>query len=147
MSITDLDHAALSVADLERSIRFYVETVGARLVRRLECGPDSQLGKVVGMPGASARIAHLRLGSRMIELFQYANPPGRPAPQGRDQADQGVVHVGFVSTDVRADYARMKALGAYFVSEPVEFRPDVWIVYFRGPDGETCELRQVPPGD
>jgi len=29
----------------------------------------------------------------------------------------------------------------------VEFRPGVWIVYFHGPDGEVCELRQVPQGD
>jgi len=147
VSITDIDHTAISVADLERSISFYCDHLGAQLARRLECGPDSPLGTVVGMPGASARIAHLRLGSRMIELFQYANPPGRPAFPARDQADHGIVHVGFVSTDTRADHARLSAQGVEFLSSPVEFRPGVWIVYFHGPDGEVCELRQVPQGD
>jgi len=26
----------------------------------------------------------------------------------------------------------------------VEFRPDVWVAYFYGPDGEVCEIRQKP---
>ena len=51
-------------------------------------------------------------------------------------------HIGFVSTDVRADYARLKGQGVTFFGEPVEFRPGVWVVYFYGPDGEVCELRQ-----
>ena len=34
-----------------------------------------------------------------------------------------------------------------FISEPVEFRPGVWIVYFCGPDGEVCELRETPDGE
>ena len=37
----------------------------------------------------------------------------------------------------------MKARGVEFLSRPVEFRPEVWIVYFYGPDGEVGELRQA----
>ena len=29
-----------------------------------------------------------------------------------------------------------------FLSDPVEFRPGVWVVYFLGPDGEVVELRR-----
>ena len=28
-------------------------------------------------------------------------------------------------------------------SVPIEYRPGVWNAYFYGPDGETCELRQI----
>ncbi|MGC9342745.1 MAG: VOC family protein, partial [Bacteroidales bacterium] len=58
------------------------------------------------------------------------------------QADHGFIHAGFTSTDVRKDYKKMKLNGVEFISSPVEFRPGVWICYFRGPDGEVCEIRE-----
>jgi len=140
--IKGLDHTALSVADLDRSIAFYCEHFQMTVERTLECGADSLLGQVTGMPKCVARIAHLRKGQAMLELFEYKNPAGRKLPNDFRQADHGFVHLGFCSDDVRADYRRLKEGGVRFVSEPVEFRPNVWIVYFRGPDGEMCELRQ-----
>ena len=49
--ITKLEHMALSVANIERSLEFYRDLLGFKLVRELDCGPDTQLGKVDGMPG------------------------------------------------------------------------------------------------
>ncbi len=92
---------------------------------------------------AQARIAHLQLGDHMLELFEYVAPRGPAIPATRTQADQGFNHIGFRTDDTRGDYARLKAQGVEFLSAPVEFRPGVWIVYFRGPDGEVCELRQT----
>jgi hypothetical protein len=80
----------------------------------------------------------------MLELFEYLDPRGRPVFPERRQADHGLIHLGFTSIDVRADYSRLKNKGVSFFSEPVEFRPNVWIVYFYGPDGEVCELRETP---
>ena len=78
----------------------------------------------------------------MLELFEYQGPRGRAIPQDRTQADQGFIHIGLRSTDTRADHDRLKGRGVQFLHEPIEFRPGVWIAYFRGPDGEVCELRQ-----
>ena len=50
--------------------------------------------------------------------------------------------MGFKTTDLPEEYARLSAKGIRFLGEPVEIRPDVWVVYFYGPDGEVCELRQ-----
>ena len=55
-----------------------------------------------------------------------------------------MIHLGFTSLDVRAEYSRLRKMGVTFFGEPLEFRPDVWIVYFYGPDGEVCELRETP---
>jgi catechol 2,3-dioxygenase-like lactoylglutathione lyase family enzyme len=141
--IQSIDHTALSVADLERSIRFYRDLLGFTLVRILEPAPELPLGRVVGMPGAKARIAHLEFGGKMLELFEYQEPAGRPPPPDTRQADLGWIHMGLTSTDTREDYRRLADAGVQFFSEPVEFRPDVWIVYFAGPDGEVMELRQT----
>jgi glyoxylase I family protein len=145
--ITKLEHMALSIADIGRSIEFYRDLLGFELVRELDCGPDTQLGKVVGMPGCSAKIAHLMCGETMLELFEYTQPRGAPLASTMRQADQAFVHIGLQSNDVRGDYQKFKAEGVRFISEPVEFRPDVWIVYFYGPDGEVLELRETPSGD
>ena len=145
--IVKADHTALSVVDMDKSLAFYRDIIGFEVVRTLQCGPETLLGEVVGMQGCSAKIAHLKLGGTMLELFQYTDPCGRAMPADSKQADKGWIHMGFTSDDVRGDAERLKAAGIELVSEPVEFRPDVWIVYLRGPDGEVCELRQTPPGD
>lgn len=141
--IKGLEHAALSVADLERSIGFYRDLIGLEVIRIIECGPEMPLGEVTGMPGCRARIAHLQSGPNMLELFEYQKPRGRKIPQGHKQADRGLIHLGFTSTDARADYLRLKQMGVKTFSEPIEFRPGVWLFYFYGPDGEVCELRQT----
>jgi catechol 2,3-dioxygenase-like lactoylglutathione lyase family enzyme len=141
--IESLEHVALSVASLERSIAFYRDLLGFTFLRIVESPPSMRLGDVVGLPGCSARIAHLQLGATMLELFEYQAPRGRAVAPDRTQADNGFTHIGLRSTDTRADHQRLRAQGIQFLHEPVEFRPGVWIAYFRGPDGEICELRQT----
>ena len=139
--ITQLEHTALSVADLDRSIAFYRDLLGFQLARLIEPRDDELLGTITGLPGARARIAHLKFGNQMLELFEYIQPRGQPAL--RTQADLGLIHIGFRTDDARGDYQRLRSLGVEFLSAPVEFRPGVWVAYFRGPDGEMCELRQT----
>ena len=145
--IGGLEHTALSVSDLDRSITFYTELLGFRLKRIIESPPEKGLGRINGLPGCSARIAHLAAGQSMLELFEYEDPRGRPIPLARTQADHGLSHIGLTSTDVRADWERLRRSGVEFLGDPVEFRPGVWVAYFRGPDGEVCEIRQAPEGD
>ena len=72
-----LEHAALSVSDLDRSIAFYRDHLGLRLARVIEPDGGSRLGDIVGLPGCLARIAHLESEKGMLELFEYRRPRGR----------------------------------------------------------------------
>ncbi len=138
---TGLEHAALSVSSLERSIAFYQDLLGLRLVRVIESDGGARLGDIVGLPGCRARIAHLVSERGMLELFEYLEPRGRPIDRG--QNGLGFTHIGFATVDIHDDYARLGEKGVRFVSAPIEFRPGAWVAYFHGPDGETCELRQT----
>ena len=140
--IAGVEHVAISVSNLEKSLAFYRDLLGLSLARVLECGPETPLPEATAQPGCRARIAHLYSGSFLVELFEYLQPEGRPIEPGRRQADHGPVHVGFRSTDARADFKRLRQHGVESLSNPVEFRPGVWLFYFRGPDGEVLELRE-----
>jgi catechol 2,3-dioxygenase-like lactoylglutathione lyase family enzyme len=137
-----LEHPALSVASLERSIAFYRDVLGLELLRIIEVPDRPRLGEVVNIPGCAARIAHLQSGPVILELLEYVTPRGRPVARERTQADLGFTHIGFASTDIHADYARLRRMGVAFYNEPIEYRPGVWNAYFYGPDRETCEMRQ-----
>ena len=141
--IHHIEHVGLSVSSLERSIEFYTENFNLKVERILEPSKDLPVDKIVGIPGCTVRIAHLSSGCAMLELFEYTDPKGKPVSTDATQADMGFIHMGFKTTDLPEEYARLSAKGIRFFSEPIEIRPDVWVVYFYGPDGEVCELRQT----
>lgn len=137
------DHVALSVRDLDASIAFYRDLLGFEVRRVIEVPPEMNLGRIAGLPACTARIAHLFQGPLMLELFHYLEPEGRPAGD-RTQADRGFSHLGFRCRDIRADIERLRQAGVDMAGELVEFRPEVWVQYFYGPDREVLELRQLP---
>jgi len=138
-----LGHVALGVSSMERSLQFYRDLIGMKVMLEIDV-QDDRIARLVGVPGAKCKIAHLQLGDAMLELFEYTAPPGTNYAQKVNQYDHGLIHLGFEVNDFHNHVAALKQKGFSFLGEPVEFRPNVWVVYFRGPDGEVCELRQVP---
>ncbi len=141
--IHHIEHVGLSVSSLERSIEFYTKYFNLKVERILEPSPDLPVDKIVGLPGCTVRIAHLSSPGAMLELFQYIDPEGKAIASDETQADRGFIHMGFKTTEIHDEYERLKAEGVRFFGDPVEIRPNAWVVYLYGPDGEVCELRQT----
>jgi catechol 2,3-dioxygenase-like lactoylglutathione lyase family enzyme len=137
-----LEHVGLSVSDLDRSMAFYCDLLGFRVLRIIDCRPEGKLGEVTNIPGACARLAHLALGDAILELLEYKYPHGRAVPPEYTMADIGFSHICLASEDIMSDYLALKSSGVRFFTEPLEYRPGVRMAYFYGPDGEACELRQ-----
>ena len=133
----------LGVSDIERSLGFYRDFLGMNVIMDLDIA-DDRIGRVIGLPGAKCRIVHLELGGTIIELFKYSDPVGKNIAKNLRQCDYGLIHIGFEVSDFHIYLEELKKRNVEFLGEPVEFRPDVWVVYFRGPDGEVCEFRQQP---
>jgi glyoxylase I family protein len=143
--IKKMDHVALSVSNLKRSLKFYKDIIGFKIALILEEGLDTPLDEVIGLPGCTAKIAHLNLGNMMLELFEFSISRRSPLrSNGHPLKHFGWIHLSFTSTNVRADFSKLERQGVKFISKPMEFRPKVWVVYFYGPDGEVCELRETP---
>lgn len=139
-----MDHVALSVRDMERVIAFYRDVIGFEVV--FDRTFDEPMARLIGEPGAQARIVHLRLGEAVLELFDYRHPPGRPRRPDARQSDLGLTHIGFLVEDFAATLAHLRAHGVQLLGEPVEIRPGVHVAYFYGAEGEVCEAREILPG-
>jgi len=142
-----LHHTGLTVADLDRSLRFWRDAMGMEVLFQQEKA-GGYLEAIVGEPGAHVRMAHLAFGGEgpRIELFQYLAPSGgqhlsRPA-------DVGFAHVCVACDDLDERLERLIAAGGRPFSKPVEVDTGVnkggRSVYLRDPDGHVVELERLP---
>lgn len=136
-----MDHAALSVKDMEKAIGFYRDVIGMEKTFDRQFG--AEMGKVIGVEGTEVRIVHLKLGECVVELFDYAFPPGREPRPDPQQSDYGLTHLGFMVEDFWGTYRTLLGRGVTFLGEPVEVRPGVFVAYFRGAEYEVCEMREI----
>jgi lactoylglutathione lyase len=120
-----IDHAAFTVRDRERSIRFYEENFGFKKYFEHD----------VPVPSIE-KIAYLKLGDTVLELIHM---PAGPNIQG--------FHFCLESDDFDKDYERLKNAGVPVETEPHpagsrEPGEEDWRrTVFTGPDGEAIEFR------
>ena len=117
-----IDHVALHVADLERSVSFYASNFGFKDYYR-QAVPDG------------TRIAYLKLGETVLELVH------------RSEGSMTGFHFCLETDSFDAAVSDLQTRGVELVRAPHktdarEPREQNWRrVVFRGPDGEQIELR------
>jgi catechol 2,3-dioxygenase-like lactoylglutathione lyase family enzyme len=141
-------HFSITVADLERSLRWYRDLLGLDLVSR-QRNENAYTEELIGMPGAVLEIAFVALPgpqSIALELIEYVQPRGREIELPTNVP--GVAHIAFVVEDIDAVLGRLEEDGARPVSPPVEIdrgaNRGMRACYLRDPDGFTLELMQPP---
>jgi catechol 2,3-dioxygenase-like lactoylglutathione lyase family enzyme len=107
-----LEHVGITVRDLERSITYYGDVLGFRLLRQ------------------TTTNAYLYLGEELLELIQAA--PGAKGEPTRDAgtmermlATIGPNHVGFRVDDLDAALAEIERRGGTIVTRPFDFSPEI----------------------
>ncbi len=134
-----MNHAGISVSDMDRSVKFYGDLLGLVPVLDLDVADQPGLDRVVGMVGVVGRVVFLDAGDTRLELWHYATPEGSPVPDNHRPADLGVSHVAFEVDDLDDIHRRLVGAGVSVTTPP----EDLGIhrtLYARGPDGEYLEL-------
>lgn len=143
---------AITVRDLDASIQWYESTLGFRRMseRTLE---GEEFERLVGVFGARARIARLRLGTEEIELWQFLTPPGRPFPPDSRSNDRWFQHIAIIVRDMDEAYGHLRERGVVEASEGPQTLPawnmkasGIRAFYFRDPDGHYLEILEFPGG-
>jgi catechol 2,3-dioxygenase-like lactoylglutathione lyase family enzyme len=93
------DHIAITVADLERALRFYQDNLGFPL-----------LGQLLFHDARGFMITYLQAGLGVLELFSFSRPT-LPRPVPAEQPTLGVERIGFVVDNLAALEARLTAAG------------------------------------
>lgn len=84
----------LSVADLEKARRFWVDTLGLTPADNLPPRPP-EMEALWGLEGATCERLPLWAGEILLELVQYTDPVGKPWPDGYRISDQGLLNIAF----------------------------------------------------
>lgn len=144
---TGIHHAAFTVSDMDRSIRFYTDLLGMKLSWDSKGsgvefkGPVSDA--VTGCPGTEQRIAFLTLGEDILELVEFT-PTGKPQVDNKP-SDTGSAHLCFKTDDIQKVYKTLVANNVRLHCTPQDNGKAI-VIYFRDPDGCILEVTQPKVG-
>jgi catechol 2,3-dioxygenase-like lactoylglutathione lyase family enzyme len=140
---------SLTVSDLDRTERFFHDTLDFRILgrRRLE---DKSQNALLSLPAGPVEVLTMQLGDQQVKFMQFKRP-GRPYPGDSQSPDLWFQHFAIVVSDMDAAYARVRASSAQPISlKGPETLPErnggVRAFKFRDPDGHPLELLWFPPG-
>jgi catechol 2,3-dioxygenase-like lactoylglutathione lyase family enzyme len=137
----------LSVRDLDRAVRFWVDALGLEEERqRILHGPEHE--QLWGLRGAKRITALLRSGDFLVELVEYDRAIQRPREAGFLLSDQGILNVALGTTDravFEAVYARAERAGYRPCCSPWTLPGVATVVYIQDGQGLTVELLCIDP--
>jgi len=141
------DHTGFTVADLERSLRFWRDVLGFELSHRAH-HTGELASEVTGVPGAEIFIAVLKAPGHRIELLEYRAPADRKRIAVR-ACDVGSVHVALTVDNLDAVLIGIADSGWQVAGTPQTLAsgPNAGkrVAYVRDPDGTTIEFMQPAP--
>jgi catechol 2,3-dioxygenase-like lactoylglutathione lyase family enzyme len=123
LNVDTVGRVCVTVADTDRAIDFYVDTLGFEKVVDVPMGPDMRWVEVA-LPGSKTTIALA------------------PPPQGRD-AGGSQTGICLDTSDVDADHAALKAAGVDVDDEVTRWEgPVPPMFWLRDPDGNSLIVVQ-----
>lgn len=146
MGVAGLDHAGLTVSDIERSLRFWRDALGMR-----ETGRGTvrwpHLDRLTGIERTEIEWVGLEMADgTQLELQEYHHPQGHPCGRGAE-SDPGRGHLGLRVEDLEPVVARLRETGAELRSEdPVLLERGSYAgwraIYALDHDGNSVELME-----
>ena len=144
--VNTLDHVAIMVSDLERSLRFYRDLLGLEKVNEHEEQNIQGASTVHGLDDVHLKLYIMAAPGNPEWTLHLSHISTPISPQGRGKIHHvPSAHICFTVSDIRATYENLKAAGVQFVSAPVAWPEEQggWTLCFLyDPDGNLVELVQ-----
>jgi glyoxylase I family protein len=133
-----INHAGLTVTDLDASTAFYCDVVGMNLVRRYPRADDAWFRTLTENDQAVVEAVLLSLGPFRLQLVQYHDGGSRGTT---GHAVIGGLHLCVDIDDVDIAHAELTAAGRHHVGPIVRREPyGGRSFYVHDPDGVPVEL-------
>jgi catechol 2,3-dioxygenase-like lactoylglutathione lyase family enzyme len=141
--ITAIRHVGLVVDDLEKSLKFWCETMGFLVSRQVEeSGPH--IDAMLGLKDVRVTTAKLAApDGNLLELLCFHSHPDKPQWEGRPYST-GFTHIALTVQDLDETCRRLQQAGVTFPAEP-QRSPDggAVVIYATGPEGVLLELVEI----
>lgn len=141
--VTSHQHVGLRVSNMDRSVAFYGRAFGAETVIEPFVVEGGFAELVMGGPeGVRWRMAILRAGTAVFELFEFETP-NHPINPVHPTAGN-IVHVALQVDDVAETVARVESAGGKRIwPEVIDLAPEAQVIYVADPDENVIELLNV----
>ncbi len=141
-----IDHTAVSIANTERSLRFYRDILGFTIASESEnYGTEQEHLNMVF--GAHLHITGLKApeGGMGVEFLNYLSPPGgRPMPVDTRPNDLWYWQMTMLVPDAQAAYTQFRAAGVAVISAGIVTLPDGEKAFLvRDPDGHVAKIVEL----
>ena len=138
--INMIHHTAFTVSDLNRSIAFYRDILGMKVLwDSVQAGvpfKGPECDRITGCPGTEQHLVYLGIGEGILELVEYS-PRGKTLNDHK-ASDIGASHICLKTEDINALYEKLLANNVV-VHCPPQNRGQLSVFYFRDPDGIILE--------
>ncbi|MEO1339771.1 MAG: VOC family protein [Cyanobacteria bacterium J06635_13] len=152
MIVTKISAIALTVADIDLSIRFYTQALEFKVVEDCTFEPSSY-DRLASIPESRVRLVTLQLGEEYIELIQYLDLEAKPIPKDSQSNDLWFQHLAIVVKDIDRAYQHLQKFEIKPISKKPQTIPQdnklaagVRAFKFRELDHHSLELIWFPPG-
>lgn len=115
--IKDFRHTCIIVKDLDKSLDFYRDILGLRVVKKLTVKGEYP-ETAFNIKGIKLTYVKLRTPTQsknrppIFELHYWENPKIKPEP--------GYNHISFTVDNLEDEYKRLSKLGVRFISKPIK---------------------------
>jgi catechol 2,3-dioxygenase-like lactoylglutathione lyase family enzyme len=139
--MADLFHIGLTVSDIDRSLRFYVDVVGLDEASPVDHASDA-FDRLTGNPGSRMLSVMLSGGTFLLQLNQYLAGGGATLDLHHNAV--GSPHLAFFVADVDAHQAALVRRGDVTITSPVVNNASGTLrsFYVEDPDGVPVEFLQ-----
>ena len=150
MIIRTIDHIAVTVSSLERSLAFYCDVLGFQRVESHHLEGEG-ISTMAAKPGTIMEVVRLQAPDTpgiLLDLQQYVAPKGKQSDS--KLGDVANAHFCFGVHNLKKTVTDLRARGVEFYSDPVTFDLDhgqVHVCFLKDPDGFVLEFMEITGRD